>query len=158
MLYMTGQLLGAGLAGGVLRGAFGAERSIESVLTSLQYLGFDICCRFKGGGCFRDPGTVTVGQALLIETVSSLALLSVPSINVGRVTTKDLRAKCSCLWSSPRPSTTRIIWASSRAVCGWMFARIGKLCDGWIGARVYRGIDEPHKMLCFCHHEARLHR
>lgn len=29
---MSGQILGAGLAGGVLRGAFGAERSIEPVL------------------------------------------------------------------------------------------------------------------------------
>ncbi len=28
---MSGQLLGAGLSGGVLRGAFGAARSIESV-------------------------------------------------------------------------------------------------------------------------------
>lgn len=33
ILYMSGQLLGAGLAGGVLRGAFGAERSIESVMS-----------------------------------------------------------------------------------------------------------------------------
>ena len=72
---MSGQLLGAGLAGGVLLGAFGAERSIESVMTNLRRISFDICHRFKGGGCFRDPGTVTVGQALLTETVSTLALL-----------------------------------------------------------------------------------
>lgn len=36
MLYMSGQLLGAGLAGGVLRGAFGADRSIESVTSRLS--------------------------------------------------------------------------------------------------------------------------
>lgn len=35
MLYLSGQLLGAGLAGGVLRGAFGAARSIESVICKL---------------------------------------------------------------------------------------------------------------------------
>ncbi|KAM0793955.1 aquaporin-like protein [Usnea florida] len=60
ILYMGGQLLGAGLAGGVLRGAFGAERAIE----------------FKGGGCFRNPGTIAAEQALLIETISSFALLA----------------------------------------------------------------------------------
>ncbi|CAD6565772.1 MAG: hypothetical protein ASARMPREDX12_006764 [Alectoria sarmentosa] len=60
ILYMSGQLLGAGLAGGVLRGAFGVDRSIE----------------FKGGGCFRDSGTVAAEQALLIETISSFALLA----------------------------------------------------------------------------------
>ena len=75
MLYLSGQLLGAGLAGGVLRGAFGAERSVESVTSSSPRISSDIGCRFRGGGCFRDPGTVTVGQAFLIETVSSFALL-----------------------------------------------------------------------------------
>ena len=59
-LYLTGQTIGAALAGAVLRGAFGAERAVE----------------FHGGGCFRDAGSVTAGQALLIETVSSFALLA----------------------------------------------------------------------------------
>ena len=57
---MIGQLIGAALAGGVLRGCFGAERAII----------------WKGGGCFRDTGTVTAGQALLVETMSSFALLT----------------------------------------------------------------------------------
>lgn len=60
ILYLTGQTIGAALAGGVLHGVFGAERAVE----------------FKGGGCYRDPGTVTSGQALLLETMSSFALLS----------------------------------------------------------------------------------
>lgn len=72
---MSGQLLGAGLAGGVLRGAFGPDRSIESATSKPSSANSDVCCRFKGGGCFRDPGTVAAEQALLIETVSSFALL-----------------------------------------------------------------------------------
>ena len=59
ILYLTGQLIGAGLAGGILRGCFGPQRSVL----------------FKGGGCFRDPGTVTAGQALLVESISSFTLL-----------------------------------------------------------------------------------
>ena len=59
VLYLTGQTIGAALAGGILRGFFGGERSIE----------------FHGGGCFREPGTVTAGQALLLETISSFTLL-----------------------------------------------------------------------------------
>ena len=59
ILYMAAQTIGAALAGGILRGVFGPERSVE----------------FRGGGCFRDPGTVTAQQALLLETVSSFALL-----------------------------------------------------------------------------------
>ena len=45
ILYMTAQTIGAGVAGGALRGSFGAERALE----------------WKGGGCFREPGTVTAG-------------------------------------------------------------------------------------------------
>ena len=59
MLYLIGQTIGAAVAGGILRGIFGAERAIE----------------FHGGGCFREPGSVTAEQALLLETVSSFALL-----------------------------------------------------------------------------------
>ena len=56
---MAGQLLGSAVAGGVLRGSFGRERSIM----------------YHGGGCFREPGTVSVGQAFLIEVFSVFALL-----------------------------------------------------------------------------------
>lgn len=59
VLYMIGQTLGAALAGGILRGVFGAQRAVA----------------FHGGGCFREPGSVTAGQALLVETVSSFTLL-----------------------------------------------------------------------------------
>ena len=59
MLYLAAQTLGAALAGGALRGSFGQERA--SI--------------WKGGGCFREPGTITAGQALLIETMSSWVLL-----------------------------------------------------------------------------------
>lgn len=59
LLYLTGQTIGAALAGGILRGVFGAERAIE----------------YHGGGCFREPDSVTAGQALLLETVSSFAFL-----------------------------------------------------------------------------------
>jgi len=59
ILYLIGQTIGAALAGGILRGVFGAQKSIV----------------FHGGRCIREPGTVTEGQALLLETVSSFALL-----------------------------------------------------------------------------------
>ncbi len=59
VLYLTGQTIGAALAGGILWGAFGAERAIET----------------HGSGCFREPGSVTAKQALLLETVSSFAFL-----------------------------------------------------------------------------------
>lgn len=59
ILYLTGQPIRAALAGGILRGVFGAEQAVE----------------FKGGGSFRDPETVTAQQALLLETISSFALL-----------------------------------------------------------------------------------
>ena len=56
---MEAQTIGAALAGGALRGSFGTE---DAVL-------------WKGGGCFREPGTVTAGQALLIETMCCWVLL-----------------------------------------------------------------------------------
>jgi len=59
ILYMLGQLLGSAIAGGVLRGSFGRERSIT----------------YHGGGCFRDAGSVSVGQAFLIEVFSVFAFL-----------------------------------------------------------------------------------
>lgn len=59
LLYIAAQTMGAALTGGILRGVFGPERAVE----------------WQGGGCWRDPGTVNVGQALLIETVSSFILL-----------------------------------------------------------------------------------
>ena len=59
ILYMMAQTIGAALAGGTLRGSFGAGRAIQ----------------WQGGGCFREPGTVTSGQALLIETMCCFVLL-----------------------------------------------------------------------------------
>ena len=56
---MMGQTIDAALAGGTLRGSFGTERAIQ----------------WQGGGCFREPGTVTAGQALLIETMCCFVLL-----------------------------------------------------------------------------------
>ena len=59
ILYMLAQTLGAGVAGGVLRGVFGEARSVQ----------------FQGGGCIRDSNTVLASQALLLEAFSSLVLL-----------------------------------------------------------------------------------
>ena len=56
---MIGQLIGSAVAGGVLRGAFGRQGSIKS----------------HGGGCFREIGSVSVGQAFLIEVFSVYTLL-----------------------------------------------------------------------------------
>lgn len=46
ILYMVAQTIGAALAGGTLRGSFGAERAIE----------------WQGGGCFREPGLSLLGR------------------------------------------------------------------------------------------------
>ena len=51
--------MGAALTGGILRGIFGPQRAVQ----------------WQGGGCVRDPGTVTAGQALMVETFSSFVLL-----------------------------------------------------------------------------------
>ena len=59
ILYMLAQTLGAGVAGGVLRGVFGKARALQ----------------FQGGGCVRDSNTVLASQALLLEAFSSLVLL-----------------------------------------------------------------------------------
>ena len=59
ILYMIFQTAGAALAGGLLYGSFGPERSTQ----------------FQGGGCFRDPGTILATQALIIETFCSFILL-----------------------------------------------------------------------------------
>ena len=56
---MMGQTIGAALAGGILRGPFGTEHAIQ----------------WQGGGCFREPRTVTAGQAFLIETMCCFVLL-----------------------------------------------------------------------------------
>ena len=56
---MIAQTMGAALTGGILRGIFGPERAVE----------------WQGGGCFRDPATVTAGQALMVEAFSSFVLL-----------------------------------------------------------------------------------
>ena len=59
ILYMLAQLLGSAVAGGVLRGVFGKRDSAT----------------YHGGGCFRQPGSVSVGQAFLIEAFSVFTLL-----------------------------------------------------------------------------------
>ena len=61
LLYIIGQTIGAALAGGLLRGALGTQRTVE----------------VNGGGCLLTPGVVTLGQAVLIETISSTVLLCV---------------------------------------------------------------------------------
>lgn len=59
ILYLIGQLLGSAVAGGMLRGSLGRERSIK----------------YHGGGCFREPGSVSVGEAFMVEVFSVFALL-----------------------------------------------------------------------------------
>ena len=59
ILYMLGQLIGAGIAGGILLGIFGTSRSRQ----------------VQGGGCIRDVNTVLASQALLLEAFSTFALL-----------------------------------------------------------------------------------
>ncbi|EJT76744.1 hypothetical protein GGTG_06660 [Gaeumannomyces tritici R3-111a-1] len=58
-LYMVAQTIGSGIAGGLLRGVWGYERSVKNF----------------GGGCFLDPAHVTYGQAFLNEFFSSFVLL-----------------------------------------------------------------------------------
>ncbi|KAH7317162.1 aquaporin-like protein [Stachybotrys elegans] len=59
ILYMCCQTAGAALAGGLLLGVWGRERSIQ----------------YHGGGCFYDPSELSSGQAFLSEVVSSFILL-----------------------------------------------------------------------------------
>jgi len=59
ILYLIAQTVGGALAGGLLRGSFGRERTVK----------------YKGGGCFISPGTVSSGEAFLIETMCSFVLL-----------------------------------------------------------------------------------
>ena len=56
---MVAQTIGAALAGGTLHGSFGAECAMQ----------------WQGDGCFREPETITAGQALLIETMCCWVLL-----------------------------------------------------------------------------------
>ena len=56
---MMGQNVGAALAVVTLRRSFGTERAIQ----------------WRGGGCFREPGTVTSRLVLLIETMCCFVLL-----------------------------------------------------------------------------------
>ncbi|KLU92697.1 hypothetical protein MAPG_11684 [Magnaporthiopsis poae ATCC 64411] len=58
-LYMIAQTIGSAIAGGLLLGVWGYERSVRSF----------------GGGCFLDPTHVTYGQAFLNEFFSSFVLL-----------------------------------------------------------------------------------
>ncbi|KND89902.1 Aquaporin PIP2-7 [Tolypocladium ophioglossoides CBS 100239] len=59
VLYMCAQTLGAALAGGLLTGVWGYERSIS----------------VRGGGCFLDPSVISQGQVFLNEFVASFVLL-----------------------------------------------------------------------------------
>ncbi|PHH87314.1 hypothetical protein CDD83_9041 [Cordyceps sp. RAO-2017] len=59
VLYMCGQTIGAALAGGLLTGVWGRERSIS----------------VHGGGCFYDPAAMTAGRVFLAEVVGSFVLL-----------------------------------------------------------------------------------
>lgn len=75
ILYLVGQTVGGGLAGGVLRGVFGHDRSIESIHKFGPISQLSNGIRLHGGGCFRNSGTVSQGQALLVEIMSSFALM-----------------------------------------------------------------------------------
>ncbi|KAK5661082.1 hypothetical protein OQA88_10972 [Cercophora sp. LCS_1] len=59
VLYICGQTLGACIAGGVLTGVWGRERSVQ----------------LQGGGCFYDSSKVLAGQVFLNEVAASFALL-----------------------------------------------------------------------------------
>ncbi|KAM3076731.1 hypothetical protein ACMFMG_007530 [Clarireedia jacksonii] len=59
VLYLIGQIAGAALAGGLIRGSLGAER----------------IAAFHGGGCYLDTSLMTEGQAYLVESVLSFTLL-----------------------------------------------------------------------------------
>ncbi|PQE23365.1 hypothetical protein CJF32_00009426 [Rutstroemia sp. NJR-2017a WRK4] len=61
VLYLVGQTAGAALAGGLIRGSLGAERTAT----------------FHGGGCYLDTNLMTEGQAYLVESVLAFTLLSI---------------------------------------------------------------------------------
>ncbi|KAI9812196.1 MAG: hypothetical protein M1827_004862 [Pycnora praestabilis] len=61
ILYIISQVLGAALAGGL------SLRPRKLIADEVP--------RARGGGCFINPGTVSNGQALLIESFSSFAIL-----------------------------------------------------------------------------------
>lgn len=79
ILYLCAQTIGAGLAGGLIRGSFGVA------MTDKYSSG--VCCavgrssngrwRYNGGGCFRNTDAISSGQAFLIEAISSFIMLSV---------------------------------------------------------------------------------
>ncbi|KAF7916097.1 hypothetical protein BELL_0341g00080 [Botrytis elliptica] len=59
MLYMIGQTTGAALAGGLIRGSLGDQRTLI----------------YNGGGCFLETTSVSEGQAYLIESIFSCIML-----------------------------------------------------------------------------------
>ncbi|PQE05696.1 hypothetical protein CJF31_00004422 [Rutstroemia sp. NJR-2017a BVV2] len=59
VLYLIGQIAGAALAGGLIRGSLGEERTAT----------------FHGGGCYLDTNLMTEGQAYLVESVLAFTLL-----------------------------------------------------------------------------------
>lgn len=81
ILYLCGQIIGGGIAGGLIRGSFGAAMTDK-------YGGCAYCVlkrfpdrrrRYDGGGCFRNTDAISAGRAFLIEAISSFVLLSVTS-------------------------------------------------------------------------------
>ncbi|KAF7908778.1 uncharacterized protein EAF01_004533 [Botrytis porri] len=59
LLYLIGQTTGAALAGGLIRGSLGEQRTLM----------------YHGGGCFLETTSVSEGQAYLIESILSCIML-----------------------------------------------------------------------------------
>jgi len=59
ILYLVGQTAGAALAGGLILGSWGEERTM----------------RLNGGGCFFDPAEIGAGRVFLTEVYSSFTLV-----------------------------------------------------------------------------------
>ncbi|THV46661.1 hypothetical protein BGAL_0369g00080 [Botrytis galanthina] len=59
MLYIIGQTTGAALAGGLIRGSLGDQRTLI----------------YNGGGCFLETTSVSEGQAYLIESILTCIML-----------------------------------------------------------------------------------
>ncbi|RYO96808.1 hypothetical protein DL765_011381 [Monosporascus sp. GIB2] len=59
VIYMIFQLVGASLAGGVMVGSWGVERTLE----------------YQGTGCFYDSSVLTTGQVLIMESAADFIIL-----------------------------------------------------------------------------------
>ena len=79
VLYLCGQTIGGAIAGGLIRGSVGIAMT-EKLISSMKIFQMrraDIAGRYRGGGCFRDTEAISIGQAFLIEAISSFILLYV---------------------------------------------------------------------------------